>query len=509
MKKLTAVVLSLVLAVSCLAGLSLTTSAAWDGGYSIEYTGGTGTEADPYLISSEKDLALLAQKVNSEAQDYAGTYFKLTMDLDLGDQPWAPIGSTANGGAIFCGNFDGDGHTVSGLNCVVDTNFAGLFGKVQSATIKNLTVTGTLVSGAKYSGGVVGLAFKGSTVYNCHTDVKSIKGTTAGGVVGRTQEVGDGGVFNTVKGCTSASKVELISGKDCYGGGIVGAAGAVEVTWCINCGDVSGAEGTTKSMMVGGIIGVQGASSVTGHIRNCYNTGNISALSLTETTTYAGGLVGRASHVDGSEIENSFSVGSVSVVDENNALVDGKFGSLIGHIRNVAFVTNCYTSVPYTDCPEVGADDFMSIETGNITVLTEAQMKGVDAVTNMKLGTGWVSEAADYPSIDLANAADGSTVPDDTTTEAPDTTPAPVDTTTTPDGGDDDKQTTPEDTTTEAPVTTPTEQSTTTAPVGGDNNTSSDDNGGPNVFVILIIVVVVLAAAAIAVVVVLDKKKKA
>lgn len=503
MKKLVAVALSLILTVSCLAGLSLTTSAAWDGSYSVDYTGGTGTEADPYLISSEQDLALLAKKTNEEATDYAGCYFKLTMDLDLGGTAWAPIGHNTDGTTTFRGTFDGDGHTISGLNCQSENNFGGLFGKVQGATIKNLTVTGTLVSSVKYAGGIVGLAHKGSTIYNCHSEIASIKGTTAGGIAGRTQDAGDGGAFNVIKDCTSSSKVEIISGNDCYGGGIIGAAGAVEVTWCINRGDVTGLEGTTKTMMLGGIIGVQGASRATGHLRNCYNTGSVTALSLDGTTTYAGGLIGRAAHVTDSEIENSFNTGSVSVVDSNNAAVDGKYGSLIGHIRNIAFISNCYTSISYTDYPEVAADDFASVETGNITVLTEAQMKGPDAVTNMKLGAGWVSEASDYPSIDLASATDGSTIPEDTTTATPDTTPAPVETTTTPNEG---KETTPVETTTVAPTIIPIEQSTTTAPAGGDN--SSTDDGGPNVFVILIIVVVVLAAGAIAVVMVLEKKKK-
>lgn len=505
MKKLVAVALSLILAISCLSGLSLTTSAAWDGGYSVDYTGGTGTEADPYLISSENDLALLAKKTNEEAIDYTGCYFKLTMDLDLGGTAWAPIGHMTGSGVTFNGTFDGDGHTIAGLNCQSENNFGGLFGKVQGATIKNLTVTGTLVSSTKYAGGIIGIAYKGSTVYNCHTAIDSIKGTTAGGIVGRTQETGEGGVFNVIKGCTSSSKVELISGKDCYGGGIVGAAGAVEVRWCINNGDVTGLEGTTKTMMLGGIIGVQGASSVTGHIYNCANTGNITAMEPDGTTAYAGGLVGRAAHVADSEIQNSFSTGVASVVDANNVAVEGRTGSLFGHIRYLATIWNCYTCIPYADCPEVAADDFNSTnEAGSVTVLTEAQMQGPDAVTNMKLGAGWVSEAVGLPSIDLANASDDTTIPEDTTPDTPDTTPAPVETTTTP---TEDKETTPEDTTTAAPTTTPTEQSTTTAPAGGDS--SSSDNGGPNIFVILIIVVVVLAAGAIAVVVVMDKKKKA
>lgn len=500
MKRAISVTLSLLLMLACLTGLSLSTSAAWNGSYSPDFAGGTGTEADPYLIASEQDLALLAKKSNEENVDLTGVYFKLTVDLDLGGTAWTPIGQNIGSALAFRGVFDGDGHTVAGLNCQSENNFGGLFGKVEGGTIKNLTVTGTLVSSAKYAGGIAGLMHKGGTIYNCHASIQSIKGTTAGGIVGRTQDTGEGGAFNTVKGCTSDSTIDLISGKDCYGGGIVGAAGAVEVVWCINRGDINGAEGSTKSMMLGGIIGIQGASSVTGHLRNCYNTGNLKGLALVDAT-YAGGLVGRAAHVNDSEIENSFSVGSVSVVNESNAPMDGNYGSLFGHIRNVAWVKNCYTSIAFTEMPEVGNDAYMSVEAGNVTVLTVDKMQGTDAVTNMKLGAGWVADPTGYPTIDLAAISDAPVTPD-TDAPTPDTTPSGADTTSAP---------TPDTTPAVVDTTPSTAPTPDTTPSGGDTTPAptepGDEPGGVNVFVILIIAVVVVAAGAIVLVVVSEKKK--
>ena len=49
------------------------------------FTGGTGTEGDPYQIATAEQLAYLAQQVNSENNPYnaSGVFFKLTADINL------------------------------------------------------------------------------------------------------------------------------------------------------------------------------------------------------------------------------------------------------------------------------------------------------------------------------------------------------------------------------------------------------------------------------------------
>ncbi len=503
MRKYISLLLTALLVLSMMTFMSVSVSAAWDGSVSVDFAGGNGTEASPFEIASAQDLALVAKKVNEEGLEFEGQYFKLTTDIDLGGTPWIAIGNRASGSiAVFKGSFDGDGHTVSGLNIDDSNSDTGLFGRVSGATIKNLTVTGEKAAGAKYVGAVAGYAIDGSTIYNCHSAVKVVQGTTAGGIVGRVQAAGADGSFNVIKGCTSSSEVVLLPGKDVFGGGIVGAAGAAEISWCINTGNIKSEVGATNLLTAGGILGVQGASSVTSHVRNCCSTGDVSLLSTVDAT-YAGGLIGRAAHISAETfLESSFSTGHAIVKNESGAAVDGKYGSLIGHIRYVLFASNCYTSIPVSECSEVGSDPNACIENGNITILTEAQMKGKDAVTNMKLGSGWVADAAGFPTIDLSAAKDSETTPEpEVTTPEPSvtTTPAP---TTTPE---------PEVTTPEPEVTTPTPTGTTTVPsdtTPGGNTPADPEKSGPNVFVILIIVVVVLAAGAIAVVVVTDKKKK-
>ena len=120
---------------------------------------GSGTVDDPYLISNESDLALLATYVNTGDEDldgYSGVYFKLPGDIIL-TAAWTPIGTEEK---PFKGIFDGDNKTVSGLAIgsssePVTSSYQGLFG-YNSGSISNLTVTGSVYSSGDYIGGIVG-----------------------------------------------------------------------------------------------------------------------------------------------------------------------------------------------------------------------------------------------------------------------------------------------------------------------------------------------------------------
>ena len=63
-------------------------SAAWDGSSVSAGLIGSGSEFDPYLITSENDLAFVAKQVNEAVSSYEGEYLKLTVDLDLGNKLW-------------------------------------------------------------------------------------------------------------------------------------------------------------------------------------------------------------------------------------------------------------------------------------------------------------------------------------------------------------------------------------------------------------------------------------
>jgi hypothetical protein len=74
------------------------------------YSGGSGTEADPYLISSKADMATLATAVNN-GTSYSGKFFLLTQDIT--EVVTTIIGTIIGNGTSFKGTFDGGGHSVN------------------------------------------------------------------------------------------------------------------------------------------------------------------------------------------------------------------------------------------------------------------------------------------------------------------------------------------------------------------------------------------------------------
>lgn len=104
------------------------------------YAGGTGTQSDPYLISSAEQLAKLAKDVKDGPEiSYIreGSYYRLTQDIDLSAHKWYPIGTMLNNtiNKSFAGFFDGNSRTISGMRIENDyepESMNGLFGRIAS-----------------------------------------------------------------------------------------------------------------------------------------------------------------------------------------------------------------------------------------------------------------------------------------------------------------------------------------------------------------------------------------
>lgn len=122
--------------------------------YSEEDFKGKGSKEDPYIISSDLELAKLAHDVtNGKSQTvYSGKYFQLSENINLNKGIWMPIGTlnTDNAG-FFGGTFDGDGKTISNMKIYWTTNgtkeaswglFSRLKGKDENhyATVTNLII---------------------------------------------------------------------------------------------------------------------------------------------------------------------------------------------------------------------------------------------------------------------------------------------------------------------------------------------------------------------------------
>ena len=93
------------------------------------YTGsGSGTEADPYIITTPVELQSI--------QDDLTAYYKLGNDIDLTGISWSPIGSSS---VPFSGSLDGNGYSISNLE-ITSTNsvHTGFFAVVSNSEIKNI-----------------------------------------------------------------------------------------------------------------------------------------------------------------------------------------------------------------------------------------------------------------------------------------------------------------------------------------------------------------------------------
>lgn len=275
---------------------------------------GSGTESDPYLISTKADVLALADAcgpgIVSNAGHYAGVYFKLTADIDMEQAPnFYGIGSAPKGVAsantyYFAGNFDGQGHRIK--NMVIDgvsfddsgkaitkwganqsRAFVGFFGTVKSGgVVKNLIIDESCsVKGVKDCGGVVGYVHIGGTIENCanYADIVSYH-QHAGGIAGEVLTTASGQPA-AVRKCFNAGSIKV---NHSYAGGITGGTNYGSIEECANIGSVSvtwfnSAATTTVQARAGGIAGSgTGATFI-----DCFNAGNVVA-----EKEIAGGIVG-------------------------------------------------------------------------------------------------------------------------------------------------------------------------------------------------------------------------
>ena len=252
-----------------------------------QYSGsGSGTESDPYLIFNETQLSQMANFLGQE-----GVVFRLMKNLDLTNwiaenspsQGWLPIGVESS---PFKGVLLGEGHTISGLSITrPNTDNVGFFGYLDGATISNLTIEGTNITGADYTGGFVGNSVN-SSLSNCHISLsgKVTCVNYSGGFAGRLT---DG---SSISNCSVGTKITS-SGNNV--GGFAGKAIGSTIANASQSGDVTASQGiggflgsnsgsTVSSITATGqvtgtlfVAGVCGLNQGTVNYTNCKHTGNI------------------------------------------------------------------------------------------------------------------------------------------------------------------------------------------------------------------------------------------
>ena len=241
---------------------------------------------------------------------------------------FTPIGTSS---APFRGNFDGQGYKISNIYENTSSN-GGLFGIIggngADTEIKNISVSGNIVSTGGHSGGIAGNAspiYTNVNIENCINEVKVKTNWNAGGIVGY-KGAQDGIII--IKNCYNIAEIE---GGDSAGGIVGYGYKNTYIKNCYNFGEIVG--NATKAgpdyWGAGGIIGVGYGTKI---IENCYNTGKV-----TNLNSIAGGIIGSFGWFT-TIVKNCYNVGEITAIKSGGIIGGGYAG--IG--RDLLIVKNCY-----------------------------------------------------------------------------------------------------------------------------------------------------------------------
>jgi len=215
-----------------------------DGGYKMSKIQVKEVSGDLEIYTAE-DLKLFRDRVNKGAT-FEGKNVKVMADIPLNEEnytigddgsinftskaeQWTPIGT-------FKGVFDGQNKTISNIYINLETgNNIGFFAQ-NLGSIKNVKVTGTIISNGNNIGGLC--AVNSGTIYGCMNYINVTNNTTTSGSTG----------------------------------GITGCSGNTTISGCINYGTI-----TSKNVNTGGIVGWSGNGEA--NIQNCQNNGEIYGVS--------------------------------------------------------------------------------------------------------------------------------------------------------------------------------------------------------------------------------------
>ena len=138
------------------------------------FSGGNGSESNPYQLSTADDLSKLSNDVR-KGNSFENQYFILTNNINLASiSSWLPIGLVSS--VPFMGCFDGNGYAISNINLSANNAYNGLFGFISDAKIYNLQVKNVFANYTAVQDSIVG-AVIGYMLSNC-----LVKGVIADGV---------------------------------------------------------------------------------------------------------------------------------------------------------------------------------------------------------------------------------------------------------------------------------------------------------------------------------------
>ncbi len=302
------------------------------------FAGGSGTEADPYLISTAAELALLA---SGSAEQMAANYL-LTADIDLsGYSDWTPIGNETP----FSGCFDGGYHTVRGLRIehAHSSNeiYFGLFGNASGGTIRELNIENAYISvtaapGATAFAKVGTVAARAGSVESCivKADISNTHGSACGiaaavdsvsacifeGSVRISERGSACGIAETASSVVNCCNKASVKGQNAYG---IADTVTARLVGCVNRGAITADKVSSLYSKACGIASLVENTAET--VVDCTNIGNVRILSngFTDEGRICGMIAYCAANASG--LTNYGSVTS-----DLDAVAGGVFGQFAG-----------------------------------------------------------------------------------------------------------------------------------------------------------------------------------
>ena len=376
----------------------------------LPYSGGSGTELDPYLITCSNDLIEL-----SESDFDWDKWFLQTQDIDMSitdsmniesieGMPgpptylgFSPIGDSPTEGdrqqVAFSGVYNGGGHKISNLHIErSNEHTVGVFGYVKDVThtghtaIRNVFVEDIFAIGSDYVGGLVGwnidawidscivsgsvstgfgaagglVGFDQEEIHNCHTMVYT-SGDPAGGLVGYKE-------FGHIVNSSAHDTVFSIGSS---AGGLVGR---------MYQGDIANSYSDAYVIGFNYTGGLVGRISNLSKIENCYSKGKVSG-QPTNMFSSTGGFIGLAEGAIvglGCLVENCYSLTEVEILSTSGITSQGFIGStsLTNTFLNNFFNVNTSGQLSDTSNASTALDSTAMLD---LNTYTNTTTEGLDA----------------------------------------------------------------------------------------------------------------------------------
>ena len=349
--------------------------------YADGFASGTGTKADPYIISNATELKYFVEKYHNSY-----SYYKINADIDLENYEFS-----YNTDKIFYGHLIGD--KGNGVKPIIsnykikvpnNSNSHGLLGTVYGAEIRNIRVTNVTmnstgdISNAVRVGGFIGNVEKGSLVEGCSAEniTVSLGATKAslycGGLIGRI-----GNEYSVVRNCSVNGYTLTISGVVTVGGNFAPLVGRMDCGSLVEDCSTENIKITTRNSLTGpNLSGLVGSMYGT----NSTNRAVITRCSVKDVTISLEGGLGKigigsivgwaGSSGNGygySDITRCKTTGLKVYMsgDLNAASVTGdiRLGGMVGKLEKDCKVTDCllYESVSEYGKNYIGSNPNVSV----------------------------------------------------------------------------------------------------------------------------------------------------